>query len=113
MASWMSGYMVGRSPPAPEGPSHLRWRERRDSLIKVGMDCGDALTGGASCSSHRRCLQPGHRRESSERGVGPTVVVEAYPSRERREALAVRGVDPDVGPLLGQGPVEPFHLAVG
>src|SRR5690606_41377794 len=50
---------------------------------------------------------------AAERGVGPVVVIAVEPGREGGDAVGAGVVGGGVGPLDGQGAVEPFGLAAG
>ena len=49
---------------------------------------------------------------AAECGVGAVVIVGVQPGGELGAAFDVAAVEPDVGPFVGQGAVEAFHLAV-
>ena len=50
---------------------------------------------------------------AAECGVAAVVIVGVQPARVLLAALFVAGVEPGVGPFVGQGAVEAFHFAVG
>lgn len=49
----------------------------------------------------------------SDRGVDPVVIVEVDPAGKGISAFGLTGVEPGVGPSVGQGAVETFDLPVG
>ena len=53
------------------------------------------------------------RRVAAEGGVAVVMIVEMQPAGKRGAAGRLAAVDADVGPLLEEGAVEAFDLAVG
>src|SRR5215211_6179625 len=68
-----------------------------DALVVVAREVVDAADGWAA----------------AEGGVGAVHVVPVDPGWQGTVAGGVGAVQPPIGPLLEQGPVEPLHLPIG
>jgi len=90
-----------------EHSAHMAFVEENDAYLS-SVHNFLAPVRWASCSSHSRCFcQP------SERGVWTLVIVGLDEPRERSEPCSVGSIEPDVGPFVEHGAVEPLRLAVG